>query len=121
MNLRLSVTATDQDEERAHGAALELRRLLTEETDTSVALPDATPVHGAKGDPVTLGTLIVTFLTSGAAVSAFKVFQAFLTRKRSLEVKMERSDGRKFVLRAQDLGPKDIRATEDMFRAFFES
>jgi hypothetical protein len=92
--------------------------MLHDETEASVAIPATAVAEGAKGDPITIGTVVLTFLTSGAAVSIFKVLEAYVTRKSSIEVEISRPDGQKFVLRAEDVSPATIAATQQVFEKF---
>lgn len=66
---------------------------------------------GAKGDSVTLGVLLVTFMTSGAAVAAINVLKSYLERDRSLSVAVKRPDGSEVTLTAADAG-----SAEDLAR-----
>lgn len=115
MELRFAVRCDELDPERLHASTLELRKALLDETDASVAAPAATTQAGAKGDPITIGDLAVTFLTSGAAVSIFKVLEAFVTRKRSIQLEISRPDGQKFLLNANDVSPEQLAATQQVF------
>ena len=118
MEFRIALRSDELNDERLRASTLELRRALLEETEASVAAPTAAAVEGAKGDPITLGAVALTFLTSGAAISMFKVLEAYVTRKRSIEVEISRPDGGKFVLRAQDVTPADLAATQKVFEKF---
>lgn len=120
MELRIAVQGDDLDEERLHSSTMELKRTIADETDASVSVPTTTAAAGSKGDPVTLGALAVTFLTSGAAVSLFKVLEAYVTRKRSINVELSRPDGQKFVLQATDMSPEEIAATQKAFESFIK-
>jgi hypothetical protein len=118
MNLQIAVHSSEPDPERLHDSTMELLQTIAEETEAIVSAPAVVPSRGAKGDPITLGTLAVTFLTSGAAVSIFKVLEAYVTRKRSIDLEVSRPDGAKFVLRAKDVSPEEIAATQKTFESF---
>jgi hypothetical protein len=118
MEFRIAIRSDEFDDERLHASTLELRRSLLDETEASVAVPTTAAAEGAKGDPITIGAVALTFLTSGAAISMFKVLEAYVTRKRSIEVEISRPDGGKFVLRAQDVTPADLAATQRVFEKF---
>lgn len=88
MEFRIALRSEELNDERLHASTLELRRALLDETEASVAAPTTAAVEGVKGDPITLGAVALTFLTSGAAISMFKVLEAYVTRKRSIEVEI---------------------------------
>jgi hypothetical protein len=120
MKLQIAVRSNEIDPERLHDSTIELNRMIVEETEAAVSTPALVPTRGAKGDPITLGALAVTFLTSGAAVSIFKVLEAYVTRKRSIDLEVSRPDGAKFVLRAKDVSPEEIAATQKAFESFIK-
>jgi hypothetical protein len=120
MEFRIAVRSDELDQERLHASTMELRRTIVEETEATVSAPAVAAATGAKGDPITIGTLAVTFLTSGAAVSIFKVLEAYVTRKRSIDIEISRPDGGKFVLHAKDVSPDEIAATQKTFESFIK-
>jgi hypothetical protein len=120
MELRIAVRSHELDQERLHASTVELRRTLVEETEANVSAPTVAAATGAKGDPITVGTIAVTFLTSGAAVSIFKVLEAYVTRKRSIDIEVSRPDGKKFVLHAKDVSRAEIAAAQQTFEKFIK-
>jgi hypothetical protein len=120
MEFRIAVRSHELDQERLHATTMELRRTLVEETEASVSAPAVAAATGAKGDPITIGAVVVTFLTSGAAVSLFKVLEAYVTRKRSIDIEISRADGEKFVFHATDASPAQIAATQKTFEQFIK-
>jgi hypothetical protein len=118
MELQIVVLSNELDPERLHASTMELRRTILEETEATVSKSAVVSETGAKGDPITIGSLAVTFLTSGAAVSIFKVIEAYVTRKRSIDLEISRPDGTKFVLHTEDVSPEAIAATQKAFESF---
>lgn len=116
MDICVSVHSAEMDDERLQKSAAELRRLINQGGEATATLPGGPTSAGSKGDPITLGTIALTFLTSGAAVSVFKVLETFVGRKRSIEVELSRPDGQKLVLRAQDMEADQIAATQRLFQ-----
>ena len=76
---------------------------------------------GNKGDLVQLGQIILTFLTSGAAVALIEVLKAYFARSASIEMEFEREDGRKMRIRAENIEPDQIDSTRTIAKEFFES
>jgi hypothetical protein len=116
MDICASVRSAEMDDERLQRSAGELRRLINEGGEATATLPEGPTSTGSKGDPVTLGTIALTFLTSGAAVAVFKVLETFVGRKRAIEVELSRPDGHKLILRAQDMQADQIAATQRLFQ-----
>ncbi|SRR6266567_642629 len=118
MDLQLRIRSAELDDERIQDSTFELRQLLNTHTDAAATLPEAVATPGSKGDPVTLGTLALAMLTSGAGVAVFKVLEAYVSRKRSIELEVSRPDGRKLVLRAQETRPEQLAALQKTFEDF---
>lgn len=120
MEVRLQVCSDELDDVRLQDSVRELRRLIESETDVEASAPAAASVPGSKGDPVTLGALVLTFLSSSAAVSVFKVLETWITRKRSIDVEATRPDGSKLAIKAEDLRPEQLAATQRLFENFIK-
>lgn len=93
---------------------------LNRETDVAATTPEAAADDGSKGDLISLGTLLLTFMTSGAAVALFEVAKAFFERDSSLVLELERPDGAKFVVRGENVGRGQIDKTIETARRFLE-
>src|ERR1700760_1754119 len=120
MEIEISLRSNEIDPDRLHASTLELKRSLLDDTEAIVSAPPTYSTTGAKGDPISVGTIIVTFLTSGTAISLFKVLEAYVTRKRSIDLEVSRPDGAKFVLRRKDLSAKDLAGTQKVFENFIK-
>lgn len=68
----------DPDTDRAKAAAMELADLLRLEFGDE--LPEADKAAGAKGDPVTVGAILLALITSGAVVKALECVKSWLER-----------------------------------------
>jgi hypothetical protein len=119
MDVCISLRSADLDLEKLQVLTEDLCRDLNRESDAQARLDRASAMPGTKGDPVTIGTIAITFLTSGVAVSLVKVLETYLGRKRSLEMELSRPDGKKFVIRALDVGPVEIARTQELVKDFF--
>jgi hypothetical protein len=120
MQIRARLSAIDLDQEDIQGLTLELCRELNRETDLKATLVELPPAGGAKGDPLSIGAMTLTFMTSGAAVGLMKLIETCLSRRSSLEVELERPDGKKMIVRGKDIHPDQVQRTADLARKFFE-
>lgn len=64
---------------------------------------------GERGEPVTLGVLALALIKSGAVVALVRCLQAYLAREPSLSVELQRSDGSRLKVTAQNLGSAEFR------------
>lgn len=111
MEIAMQVQSKDLSEEQLSALTRELSQTITQETDISTHLPVGDTVPGAKGDPVTIGTLALTFITSGAAVALFEVLKAYFSRDASLKIAFKKPDGSEVSVSSQNMEPDHIQET----------
>jgi hypothetical protein len=110
MSLMLNLSSTDLDEEELHQLTQELCESIASETEITAEIPSGAVVQGTKGDPITLGVIVLAFLTSGSAVALFEIFKAYFNRQPSLTIKMTKADGTPFEMTAQNIKLEQIQA-----------
>ncbi len=84
-----------------------------------MASVESEAVPGSKGDPITIGALLLTLMTSGGLVALIGVIKAYVERDASLELDFKREDGARLTLRAENLGKKQIEETMKIANNFF--
>ncbi|MGF1623340.1 MAG: hypothetical protein ACFCVH_00540 [Alphaproteobacteria bacterium] len=120
MDIQLVLDAPGCPDERRHALTRELAATLRREASIQAALIEGEGAPGDKGDAVTLGTLLLTFISSGAAVGLFQVVRTYFERDASLEIELQRSDGARFAIRAKHVSPMQIDETIARGKAFLE-
>ena len=53
-------------------------------------------------------------------MALFKVLEAYVSRKRSIELELARPDGKRLVLKADDVTGEQITATRSLLKRLFE-
>jgi hypothetical protein len=119
MQVRLALASPDLSAEALQQLTLDVRRTLVSETEILAAVPDAAPRAGERGDAVTLGTLVLTFMTSGAAVALCEIAKAYFHRNSSLAMEFERGDGRTLKISAENLRADQVDKTIATAKRFF--
>ena len=120
MKINASLVAPDLSDEDLQYLTRELCTTLNDETDLEASLPLSDDVSGAKGDPVTIGAIVMAFVTSGAAVKLMGVLKAFFERQSSLKIELDRGDGRKMAITADNVRSDRVQETIDLARRFLE-
>lgn len=120
MDLTLSMISDELDPEDVHALSLDLGRSLGAEVGADAVPVEEVTAGSTRGDLVTIGTLAVTFLTSGAAVALLKVFKAYFERSSSVTVELARPDGAKLTVKADDLRAGQFDRTLYLARQFLE-
>ena len=119
MDSILQLTVGDLSDEDLQKLTLELSRTLNDETDAQATIPETHGGAGSKGDPITLGTIILTALSSGTVVALFNVIRSYIERKPSLELEFNGKDGRQLKIKAEQLRKEQIDQTIQMANDFF--
>ena len=85
-------------------------------------LPEIESKGEAKGDPVSLGTILLALVGShGVAVSLAQVLKAYVDRKPSWAVELKRHDGTSLKLKAENLHREQFEHTTKIVEEFLKS
>jgi len=98
---------------------LDLVSSINRNTDARAEMPESEARAGERGDPVTLGTIVLSFISSGTAVALFQVLKSYFERDESLEMSFERPGGHRLTIRAENMSAERIDESIALARAFF--
>ena len=121
MEQNLIVTSERLAPDEVQALTRELVTSINRHTETQAALPEGEAAAGERGDPVTLGAIALSVVTSGTAVALFQVIKAYFERDESLEMAFERPDGRKLTIKAENMNAERIDETVAMAKSFFST
>jgi hypothetical protein len=119
--LEIKLSCPDLDESKLQALTRDLVRSLRDQNvgESSLATGESKP--GKKGDPVTIGNIILTLIGSGGvAVGLVHVLRAYVERKSSLHFEVTRADGEKRVLNATNFGKGQLESTQNMLAEFLQ-
>ncbi|MCI5194647.1 MAG: hypothetical protein D3919_00145 [Candidatus Electrothrix sp. AW5] len=112
MNAILNLHDNQMSDEGMQELTFELKNSLNRETDLTAQLPEEAGGLGTKGDAVTIGQIILAAVGGGGAIAALMpVLKAYVERKPTLRIEIERPDGSKMTLEAEHLRPGQIEQT----------
>jgi hypothetical protein len=111
MDLTLQVSCPSLSDEEMHVLTGELAQTVSSETGISAQIPEQQATPGAKGDAINIGTLILTFFSSGAAVALIGVLKSYFDRASNLTIDIKRPDGTQFNISAENMKPEQIENT----------
>ncbi len=118
MDTKLKIISTDLGAEDLQNLTRDLAKTLNKETDVAASLPEGTGDVGDKGDPITLGMILLAALEGGAVAALFGVLKAYFERKPLLTMEFERQDGQKFKIQAEHLDENQIAKTVELANDF---
>jgi hypothetical protein len=70
---------------------------------------EAPAVQGDKGEPITLGVLVLALVTSGAVTAAIECFKAYLSRERTLTIKFKHAGGTQVEVTGRNVDTPAVR------------
>lgn len=119
--VRLRLQA-DVPETRLQSVTRDLVRHLNDQQGLRTELDASDAPEGAKGDLVTIGTIIMQLLASGGVlVALIDVLKTYVQRVPSLEFTIERPDGGKLTLKGSHLAPEQSQQTLSELKEFLKS
>ncbi len=121
MGIKLSLATSSLSPEDLQDLTRELCDAVNDETDLEASLAQAADVSGSKGDPVTIGVIVLAFITSGAAVKLMGVLKSYVERHASLQIELQRGDGQKLAITAENLRSERVEETIDLAKQFLEA
>jgi hypothetical protein len=82
------------------------------------SIPDENKVAGTKGDPITIGTIVLGVLGAGGGAAALiNVFKSYLDRSKELCIKVKRATGDEIEITSKNIDSSQIKSTLDEFLA----
>jgi hypothetical protein len=120
MEASLSIQAADLHDEDVQSLAFEMYRAINTETDAEARFPEETPAAGTKGAMAAIGALVLKVLTGETVGALVGVLKSFVERHPTMELELERPDGKKMKLSGRNLRSDQIATTRELAREFFD-
>ena len=118
--LRLNIVATDADPSDLQKVTRELAAKLNRQPGIDASLAEGASQAGAKGDPITLGAILLQLSSGGVFVTLIGVLKSWLERDPaiSIEFEMQRQDGAKLKIHADKVTADSIEQLREEFENF---
>jgi hypothetical protein len=120
MELTLTIKTDDMRGEELDELTRELSAELNQEVAVEASLPDETGGAGSKGDPITVGTIILLLLGGGGvAAKLIEVLKAYVDRGNKLEFEFKKPDGTSLSLKTENFSQRDVKELSSDLSKFF--
>jgi hypothetical protein len=114
----LVVVEPDSDASRLQRLTREIAVSLGQRQDVRARILESETRQGAKGDPITIGAIVLTLIGSGGVVkSLVEVLRAWVDRKPTLKIEITRADGGKATVSAENLAPAQMESLCDFLKS----
>lgn len=111
MAVKLVVSSEELVDEDLQVLAADLCKSISRETDIDAKLPEGSINEKAKGEPITLGVILLYSIKFGALAALFGVLKSYFERESSLEVNIQRDDGVIISINAKNMHTDQIERT----------
>ena len=101
MNLTLQLSSEELDDENLQNLTRQLCASIADETDIQAEIPSGDVAKGSKGEPVTIGLILLKGIP--AVVALCGVLKAYFSRQPSLSVEIVKPDGTKIKIEAKNI------------------
>ncbi len=78
---------------------------------------EMSPVPGEKGEPVTLGVLVLALVTSGTIKAVIGCFKSYFSRERTLSLRITCRDGKEVEVTARNVDMPAVREALEAARS----
>jgi hypothetical protein len=121
MAVSLILSSKELSEEDIQELTSDLCQTIIMETDVDAKLGKGNKLDGTKGEPITIGLIVLTLIKAGAGASLFKVLGSYFEREKSLIATFRRNDGTELTINVKNMGPQMIEETFNRGEKFLES
>lgn len=110
MNATLTLTSDDLDDDDIQALTRDLANTINRESDeVSASLPEGPARAGMRGDPVTVGTIILTLIgAGGVAVKLVEVLKSYVERPNHLKVTVKNGRGESVEIDGSNLSRQQL-------------
>jgi hypothetical protein len=115
------LTAVGTQGEQLQMITRQFCRDLSTELGLDSRLPEKAAEVGQRGDPVTVGAVLVALAKSGTILGFLRLVQSYISRVPSLEMSVVRADGSRFSLKASNLTETQLQTTEQTLTRFWDT
>lgn len=118
METKAKIRCDELTDDELLDLSTELSQMINDETDVTATPEETEATPGARGDGVAIGSLVLSFLSSGTAGSLVGVLKTFFERRPSLVIEVESGDGRRMKIEAGSLRAGQVDQTISMVERF---
>lgn len=121
MSIELLISSNDLRGQALQEFTENLCETLMREAKLDAAMKKGDSYLGAKGEPITIGVIVLSFITSGAAVALLNAISAHFARSNKIEVSMSKANGDTFTLKSENMAAEQHQQTLKQLEDFLKS
>src|SRR5262245_1053294 len=103
MSVRVTVTCAERTPEDLQALVDEMTADLGQLLDVEAVREEIAAPPGARGAAISVGGILMTFLSGGGAVAAINVIRAYFNREPALKMRVKGAKGSEFEISAKNL------------------
>lgn len=120
MELTLIVKSKSLGDDKLEDITRDLSMELNQDGNFEAKLPEESGSTGSKGDPITIGTIILLLLGGkGIVTRLIEVLKAYVERGNSLEFEFKKADGASMSFKTENFRQRDVKELSKDMAKFF--
>jgi hypothetical protein len=121
MNMELYIQSNSVNSAQLHKLSLGLLSDINAQVSVSASIPKREIDPTAKGDPITIGQLALTFLSGGSAVALLEVIKAYVARNSSISIELKDNKGGSISFSAENINSRECKEMLDKIQSMSAS
>jgi hypothetical protein len=116
MDLELTLVSSDLDDEETQMMTRSICATINRDTPFDAAITEGKTGAGVKGDPITIGSIVLAVLgTGGGAAALINVFKSYMDRTKELCIKVKRPGGDEIEISSKNIDSTELKFAFDAF------
>jgi hypothetical protein len=118
MSIELSVSSGDLRGRALQDLTQDFCETLVRDVKLEAVIKEGSASLGEKGEPITIGVIVLSLITSGAAVALFNAMSAYFARTRKLIFSLKKANGETISITSENISPQEREQTLKQLQAF---
>ncbi len=118
MEAILTISSAKISEESLQELTIYLCQDIIKEADIDAKLVEGLSQEGAKGEPITIGLIVLSLIKVGTVAAFLNVVRSYFEREPSLMMALRRNDGAELSITMKDLSREQIDEMLKMVKDF---
>lgn len=116
MNINLTLRAEGFDEQIIQGLTRELCTTINQATNFEASLGEQRSEVGTRGDPITIGTIVIAVLGAGGGAAALiNVFKTYVERSKEISIKLKKEGGNEIEVSSKNIDLDEVKSILNEF------
>jgi hypothetical protein len=119
MDIDVLISSSELNDERLMALTSDFLASILKETDIDARLAEGPHREHARGESISLGIIVLTFIEAGALTALFNVIKSYFDREKKIII-VFRHENDEIALNSKNMEPDQIKETLNRMEEFLE-